>query len=402
MKPTVQSNIHTKPENTALSVLQVLPSLKTGGGGVERTTIDIAEAIINSGANAFVASEGGQMVKELLKNGANHITLPLASKNPLTIRNNVKRLVNTIRQNNINIVHARSRAPAWSALSASRICECNFLTTFHGTYNYGTGIIGKMKKYYNSVMTKGEVIIANSEFIARHIINNYGVPESNIRIVPRGIDLEIFNTQKVTEEKILQIKRLWCLDKDSIKILLPGRLTHWKGQSLLIDALYKLKRNSGSENFNVMGLLVGSDQGRSAYKKKLERQIKSLGMENHVKILGHCSDMPTAYALADVVVSASTDPEAFGRVVAEAQAMGKPVIVANHGGGIEQIIPNETGWLFKPGDSQSLSETLQKVIEIEKHSKNRLSSIAINRVKNLYSKTSMCSATLDIYTELRK
>ena len=402
MKPTVQSNIHKKPENTVLSVLQVLPSLKTGGGGVERTTIDIAEAIINSGANAFVASEGGQMVKELLENGANHITLPLASKNPLTMKNNVKRLVNTIKQNNISIVHARSRAPAWSALSASRICECNFLTTFHGTYNYGTGVIGKMKKYYNSVMTKGEVIIANSEFIAKHIINEYGVPESNIRIVPRGIDLEIFNTRKVAEEKISQIKRLWCLDEDSIKILLPGRLTHWKGQSLLIDALYKLKRNLGSENFNVMGLLVGSDQGRSAYKKKLERQIKSLGMENHLKILGHCSDMPTAYALADVVVSASTDPEAFGRVVAEAQAMGKPVIVANHGGGVEQVIPNETGWLFKPGDSQSLSETLHKVIEIEKHSKNRLSSIAINRVKNLYSKTSMCSATLDIYTELRK
>ena len=402
MKPTMQSNIHKKTENTVLSVLQVLPSLKTGGGGVERTTIDIAEAIINSGANAFVASEGGQMVKELLENGANHITLPLASKNPLTMRNNVKRLVETIRQNNISIVHARSRAPAWSALSASRICECNFLTTFHGTYNYGTGVIGKIKKHYNSVMTKGEVIIANSEFIAKHITNEYGVPESNIRIVPRGIDLEIFNTQKVTEEKVSQIKRLWCLDEDSIKILLPGRLTQWKGQSLLINALYKLKRNVGSENFNVMGLLIGSDQGRSAYKKKLEQQIKSLGMENHIKLLDHCDDMPSAYTLADIVVSASTDPEAFGRVVAEAQAMGKPVVVANHGGGVEQVIPDKTGWLFSPGDPGALSETLQKVIDIEKHNKTKLSNIAINRVQNLYSKTSMCSATLDIYTELRK
>ena len=158
----------------------------------------------------------------------------------------------------------------------------------------------------------------------------------------------------------------------------------------------------GSENFNVMGLLIGSDQGRSAYKKKLEQQIKSLGMENHIKLLGHCDDMPTAYTLADIVVSASTDPEAFGRVVAEAQAMGKPVVLANHGGGVEQVIPDKTGWLFSPGDPGALSETLQKVIDIERHNKTKLSNIAINRVQNLYSKTSMCSATLDIYTELRK
>lgn len=402
MKPTVQSNIHIKQEDTGLSVLQVLPSLETGGGGVERTTIDIAEAIANSGANAFVASEGGQMVKELLEYGANHITLPLASKNPLTMRNNVKRLVNTIRQNNISIVHARSRAPAWSALSASRICKCNFLTTFHGTYNYGNGVSGKIKKYYNSVMTKGEIIIANSEFIAKHITNEYGISEKNIRIVPRGIDLDIFNTQKVTEEKILHLKKLWCLDEKTIKILLPGRLTNWKGQSLLINALYELKKNIGTENFNMMGLLVGSDQGRSSYKKKLEQQIISLGMENHLKILGHCSDMPTAYTLADIVVSASTDPEAFGRVVAEAQAMGKPVIVANHGGGIEQVIPEKTGWLFRPGDPISLSETLKQVIDIENHNKSKLSNIAINHVKKFYSKANMCSATLDIYAELRK
>jgi glycosyltransferase involved in cell wall biosynthesis len=407
MKSTVQSNVANEPANAGRArltpvVLQVLPSLETGGGGVERATIDIAAAIRANGAPAFVASAGGHLVNELDRSGAKHITLPLASKNPIIMRQNVQRLVDIIELHKINIVHARSRAPAWSARAAARRTGCSFLTTFHGTYNYGSGITGAWKKRYNAVMADGDIVIANSDFIADHLRTRYSVPEDRIRVVPRGIDLNIFDPAKATIARVVGLASRWNLREDATVVMLPGRLTRWKGQALLIEALAILKERMGAEKFNVIGLLVGSDQGRTAYRSKLEQQIKSRGLEGHVQVLGHCPDMAAAYMLTDVVVSASTDPEAFGRVVAEAHAMGRPVVVANHGGAAEQVLTGETGWLFPPSDATGLADALADAMAISQDARARLADTAIKHVHDKYSKTGMCLATLDIYAELRQ
>jgi glycosyltransferase involved in cell wall biosynthesis len=403
----VQSNIvsdRAGPARARLTpvVLQVLPSLETGGGGVERTAIDIAAAIRANGAPAFVASSGGQLVSELDRRGAQHITLPLASKNPLVMRRNVQRLVDIIEEHGINIVHARSRAPAWSARAAARRTGCSFLTTFHGAYNYGTGLTGAWKKRYNAVMADGDLVIANSHFIADLLRTDYGVPEDRIRIVPRGIDLNVFDPARTKVARVVDLASRWNLPDDASVVMLPGRLTRWKGQSLFIEALALLKDRLGGDNFKIVGLLVGADQGREAYRAELEQLVKSRGLAGQVQLLGHCADMAAAYMLTDVVVSASTDPEAFGRVVAEAQAMGRPVVVADHGGAAEQIMAGETGWLFPPGDAKALADALSNALAIDANARARLADMAIGHVRQLYSKTGMCSATLDIYAELRQ
>ena len=407
MKTAVPSNIasgRAGPARARLApvVLQVLPSLETGGGGVERAAIDIAAAITANGAPAFVASSGGHLVNELDRCGAKHITLPLASKNPLVMRRNVQRLVDIIEQYGINIVHARSRAPAWSARVAARRTGCNFITTFHGTYNYGKGITGAWKKRYNAVMADGDIVIANSHFIADHLRTRYAVPEERIRVVPRGVDLNVFDPAKTTVARVVNLANRWSLPDDASVVMLPGRLTRWKGQSLFIEALALLKEKMGAANFNVIGLLVGSDQGREAYRADLESKIKLLGLAGRVQLLGHCSDMAAAYMLTDVVVSASTDPEAFGRVVAEAQAMGRPVVVASHGGAVEQVIAGETGWLFAPGNAKALAGALADALAIGADGRARLAETAIKHVHSRYSKTGMCTATLDAYAELRQ
>jgi glycosyltransferase involved in cell wall biosynthesis len=407
MNTAAPSNTVSKPADTGRArlapvVLQVLPSLETGGGGVERATIDIAAAIKANGAQAFVASSGGHLVNELDRCGATHITLPLASKNPLVMRRNVQRLVEIIELHRINIVHARSRAPAWSARAAARRTGCSFLTTFHGTYNYGAGITGAWKKRYNAVMADGDLVIANSNFIADHLRERYNVPDERIRVVPRGIDLNVFDPARTTVARVVDLATKWNLREDATIVMLPGRLTRWKGQSLLVEALGILKQQMGADRFNVIGLLVGSDQGRSAYRGELEQQVKSLGLEGQVQVLGHCPDMAAAYMLTDVVVSASTDPEAFGRVVAEAQAMGRPVVVADHGGAAEQVLAGETGWRFTPGDAAALAGALAEALAIGKDARARLADKAIRHVHSRYSKTGMCTATLDIYAELRQ
>ena len=403
----VQSNPGDQPARAARTrlapvVLQVLPSLETGGGGVERTTLDIAAAITASGAPAFVASSGGQLVSELDRRGVTHVTLPLASKNPFVMRRNVDRLVEVIERHGVNIVHARSRAPAWSARAAARRTGCSFLTTFHGTYNFGAGVTGAWKKRYNAVMADGDLVIANSHFIAAHLRAHYDVPEERIRIVPRGIDLNVFDPDRAAVARVVELANRWNLPDGASVVMLPGRLTRWKGQTLFIEALAQLKAHLGADNFRVVGLLVGSDQGRDAYRSELEELIKAKGLAGEVRLLGHCSDMAAAYKLTDVVVSASTDPEAFGRVVAEAQAMGRPVVVANHGGAAEQVIAGETGWLFTPGDPAGLADALADALAVDAEARARLAKTAIDHVHRHYSKRGMCEATLDIYAELRQ
>lgn len=328
-------------------VLQVLPALVTGG--VERGTVDMALSLVEAGWKAIVASSGGPMVRELLRGGAEHVTLPLASKSPLVIRANAARLERVITDHGVDIVHARSRAPAWSALKAAQKTGCHFVTTFHGTYNLGW--FG-LKQRYNAVMTRGERVIAISHFIAEHVHRIYGVDPDRIRVVQRGIDLKKFDPARVSPERIIQLAQKWRLPDGFQVIMLPGRLTRWKGQAVLIEALALLGRH------DVRCLLVGSDQGRTGYREELVDLIRRRDLVDVVHIVDECGDMPAAYMLTDVVVSASTDPEAFGRVVVEGQAMGRPVIASDHGAPRETILPGETGWLAPAGDPRALADAL--------------------------------------------
>jgi glycosyltransferase involved in cell wall biosynthesis len=369
-------------------VLQVLPALVTGGA--ERGAIDVAAALHQAGGTPLVASAGGPMARELERWRIPHFTLPLDSKNPLVMRRNVDRLSRIIREHDVDIVHARSRAPAWSALGAARRTGVPFMTTFHAPYNFN----GKLKRFYNSVMAKGDRVIAISEFIRNHIITNYEIDPARIRVIHRGIDINNFSPDRVSPERVIQLAKAWRLPDDHQVIMLPGRLTRWKGQTVLIDALAKLDRR------DVLCLMVGSDQGRTGYRQELEEQTKRLGLESVVRLVDHCNDMPAAYMLADVVVSASSDPEAFGRVIVEAQAMGRPVIVTNHGAVRETVIAGETAWAVPPNDADALAEALADALGLDADQRAILGERAMNYVNARFTRDRMCSDTLAVYNEL--
>ena len=372
---------------TVPTILQVLPALETGG--VERGAVQIAGATVRAGWRSVVASAGGAMVRELERAGARHIQLPLDTKNPFAIRRNIERLLHVIDAERIDLVHARSRAPAWSAWSAARRRRIPFVTTFHGTYGAGNAF----KRLYNSVMVRGEPTIATSEFIARHIIETYKVPVDRLRLIPRGIDLEKFSPERVHAHRMLQLQKDWRLPDGVPVILLPGRLTRWKGQTVLIEALTLLKRT------DIICVLAGSDQGRTNYRQELERLVSGQGLQGRVRIVGDCNDMAAAYMLADVVVSASTDPEAFGRVPVEAQAMGRPVIATDHGGARETILPGVTGWLVKPGDATSMAEALADAIDLSTEARLTIAETAIAHARENYDQQTMCDSTLAVYQE---
>ncbi|MGE0257024.1 MAG: glycosyltransferase family 4 protein [Alphaproteobacteria bacterium] len=387
-------------------VLQVLPALATGGGGVERATLDIAAALTAAGRPGIVASSGGALAREVERRGARHITLPLASKNPLTVLGNVAPLRRVIAEYGVEVVHARSRAPAWSALLAARREGVPFVATFHGTYNFAPGPLGALKRRYNAVMTAGDRVIANSRFIAAHIGENYKVAADRIRVVARGIDTDSFDAGRLSTARVVALATAWRLQDGVPVIVLPGRLTRWKGQALLVEALARLaarpdtagRAEPGAPAFQC--LLVGADQGRDAYRAEIERAIEAAGLAGRVRLTGHCDDMPAAYRLADVVVSASTDPEAFGRVVAEAQAMGRPVVVAGHGGAAEQVIDGVTGFHFAPRDPEALAEALARALSLGADDRARLAANAAAHVRRHYTTARMCAETLAVYREV--
>ena len=374
----------TKPP----TILQVLPSLETGG--VERGTIDIAGALKDAGWRPLVASSGGTMVHELERIGANHFEMPLHSKNPYVMRRNIARLRTLIESEGVDIVHARSRAPAHSAIVAARHANVRFMTTFHATYNFAT----PPKRWYNSVMAKGERVIAISNALKDHILENYTVNPNRIRVIHRGIDLERFDPARVSAERVIHLSREWRLPDGVPVVLLPGRLTGWKGQSVLIEALAQLGHKQ------IRCLLVGSDQGRDGYRRSLEELARRLDVEGVVHIVGECRDMPAAYMLADVVVSASTDPEGFGRVMVEAQAMGRPIIASDHGASREIVRHGNTGWLFPPGDVRMLSERIAHAIRLDEEHRHRIAGEAILNARDNFDRLSMCTATLNVYREL--
>ena len=371
------------------TILQVLPALGSSGG-VERGTVEIAEAIVEAGGRAIIASAGGRRVHELIRVGAKHVFIPLDSKNPVVMYNNIARLSALVIQEGVNLIHARSRAPAWSAYFAAQRTHRPFVTTFHGVYNSANFL----KTYYNSIMTRGARVIAISTFIAGHIRRIYGLPLERIRIVPRGVDTLRFNPKQVSAERVISLAHEWRLDDGMPVVMLPGRLTRWKGHEVFIDAIAHLGRR------DVRFLIVGSDQGRKGYRHELESLVERNGLGDVVRIVDHCDDMPAAYMLSDVVVSASTDPEAFGRVIVEAQALGRPVVASGHGGATESIIEGKTGWLVPPGQATPLAETLSRILAMGADERASLSRAAISNVNQNFSKRVMCDSVLDIYNEV--
>jgi len=370
------------------AVLQVVPALVTGG--VERGTADVSAALVQAGWRSIVASSGGPMVHEIERAGGLHVTLPLDSKNPLVMRRNVDRLMNLITLHRIDIVHARSRAPAWSAMAAAKKTGRPFVTTFHGVYNAGN----PFKRWYNSVMARGVRVIAISKFVGDHIVKHYGTAPERVRVIHRGVDFALFDPARVSQPRMIQLAREWRLPDGVPIVILPGRLTRWKGQLVFIDALAKLGRR------DICCLLVGSDQGRHSYRAEIERRVRQRGLEGVIRMVDHCRDMPAAYMLADVVVSASTDPEAFGRVVAEAEAMGRPVIAPDHGAAPELVTQGKTGWLFPPGDPAGLAASLAAALKLDADQREALAAAAMEHVRANFTREGMCAATLDVYREV--
>lgn len=369
-------------------ILQVLPSLVTGGA--ERGCIDVALALAEAGATPLVASSGGAMVRELDRAGIAHVTLPLNSKNPLVVRRNARALETIIREFGVDIVHARSRAPAWSAWMAARRTGVHYMTTFHAPYNFSNAL----KRWYNSVMARGERVIAISGFIRDHILANYAVDPAAVRLVHRCYDPAVFAPERVTTARLIQLATQWRLPEDRPVILLPGRLTRWKGQTVMIDALAKLGRK------DVVCLLVGSDQGRSGYRQELEARVRRAGLAGVVHMTDHCSDMAAAYMLSTVVVSASREPEAFGRVIVEAQAMGKPVIITSIGAWQETVLPGQTAWVVPPDDADALALALAEALSMSTEQRQAIGARAQAFVAERYTKQRMCADTLAVYSEL--
>lgn len=375
------------PQSRPPVILQVLPALQSGG--VERGTVEIARAIQQHGGRALVASTGGKMVHQLFRAGAEHITMPLASKNPFIIWRNAKKLATLIREQGVDIIHARSRAPAWSALLAARETGCKLVTTFHGTYNFHN----KWKHKYNSVMVQGERIIAISNFIADHIRKNYEVDASKIRVIHRGVDLNLFTPDLFSHQRMDALIKEWRLPMDLPIILFPGRITRWKGQEVFLRALAALPHR------NFFAVLLGDDKKRTGYKTELEALITVLGLEENVRFADHTQYITEAYMLARVVVATSIEPEAFGRVVLEAQAMGKPVIATNHGGPQETVIHGETGLLVPPGDVEALTKAIDRTMHLDEAMQKQIADSARTQAEK-FSLDAMCEKTLAVYEEI--
>ena len=371
-----------------IPILQVLPSLVTGG--VERGTVEMAQGVANAGGTALVASAGGRLVAAVERAGGRHIELPLAKRNPLAVWRNAGRLAALIRTEGVVIVHARSRAPAWSAWLACRRTGAHFVTTYHGAYSEDL----PFKRHYNSVMAMGERVIVASRFIAGLIVRQHQTDAARIRIIPRGVDPAIFDPKAVTSDRTERLAQAWQLPRGAPVILLPARLTRWKGQSVLIEALALMSRRGAC------CLLVGSDQGRPHYSAGLMRQAKALGVGERLRLVGECDDMPAALLLADVVVHASTRPEAFGRVVIEAQAMGRPVIAADLGGPAETVLHGVTGWRVRPGDASGLAAAIDLALAMSVDQREAIGGRARAAVLQGYTVRCMQTATLGVYREV--
>ena len=380
--------------SSKIKVLQVIPKL--GFGGTETGCYDLAHYLYEQDCKSYIVTSGGELLKYVDKKKVKIIKLPVHSKNPILILLNSIFLTFIILSLNINIVHARSRAPAWSCLIATKITFRNLVTTFHGTYNFSSNI----KKFYNSVMVKADLLIAGSNFIFSHINENYLKylnPKKKFLVIFRGINTEYFDPDNLKKNSVSKLKTLWQIEENSKVILLPGRLTSWKGQELFIEAINKFKKLNSDLDF--IAVVLGSDQGRTVYKKKLERLVEQYDLTNNFRFIEKCEYMPAAYMLSDIIVSSSIEPEAFGRVSVEAQSMRKPIIASNIGGSNETIIDNKSGILFESGNADSLSKKIDEVINLDTLTLELMGKEGRKNVINRFNIEKMC---LNTYSEYKK
>ena len=378
-----------KNNDTAPVVLQVLPELETGG--LETGTVEMACELQKHGIKNFVASQGGRMVHDLEKAKVPHITLPLKTKNPFKMLSNAKKLEKVIRENGINIVHARSRAPAWSAYWAAKRAGVHFMTTFHGTY--GLGPFG-IKKLYNRVMTYGERGSAISNHIRNHMIKNYKTDDGKIRLIFRCADIEKFNPAAVSQERMIKKIKEYNIAEDKPVILLPGRITHWKGQHLLIEALHLMKHK------DYYCIIAGAEQGRTDYLNHIKNLARKYNLQDRVGFFGIYSDAPALMMVSNIILSTAIEPEAFGRIAVEGQAMGKIVIASNIGGSLDNLIDGKTGRLFVSNDAQSLADAIDWALDLPEEEKKKISEAAVKNVKDNFTKEIMCDKTIKVYKEL--
>ncbi|WP_303827762.1 glycosyltransferase family 4 protein [Asticcacaulis taihuensis] len=382
-----------KPTFTA-TVLQVVPELDTGG--VEQTVVDISEAIIAAGGRSMVATKGGRLEERLLKKGATVIHMPVHSKNPFVQWQNKSTLRRLIRAEKVDIVHVRSRAPAMAAIGAAKAEGIRSVATYAGIYNAKSGL----KRWYNSQMTRADMIIANSDFTRAHILKTYaGLSPDKVISIPRGIDMKRFDPEAFDVRKIMKMEESWgVLSGDGrIRFLLAGRLTKWKGQALVVEAANML-RHEDIDNFMI--IMVGDDQGRSEYTKTLKDSIHKYGLEERIKLVGHCDDMPSAYTACHYALAPSLEPEAFGRTAVEPQAMQRPPLAASHGATVETVLPGETGWLVKPGDAHAWADAMKVAIALPEEDRFEMGHQGREHVREQYGLPLMCQRTLDIYRSL--
>ncbi len=378
-----------------IKVLQVIPKL--GFGGAETGCYDIAHYLTENNCKSFIVTSGGELIKFVDKKKVKLIKLPVQSKNPILILLNSFILIGIILFYNINIVHARSRAPAWSCLIATKVTNRKFVTTFHGTYNFS----GKIKKFYNSVMVKSDLIIAGSNFIFSHIKENYSEflkSSKKFLVIFRGINTDYFDTSTILESDEKKLLKKWGINKEKKIILMPGRLTSWKGQELFIEAIKLVQVDLGYEAFHAV--ILGSEQGRDSYKKKLIHLTEKHQLNNQIRFIGHCKDMALAYKVSDIVVSASIEPEAFGRVAVEAQSMEKLIIASNIGGSNETILDGKTGILFQSGDPKSLSKKIIQAITMDDSSIKSIGKEGRKNVIKKFNVEKMCFSTYSEYKRL--
>ena len=388
-------NAPDAPDLTGLTVCQVIPALDAGGA--ERTTLEVARGVVRAGGRSLVVSQGGEMTGRLVAEGTRHVAMPAASKNPLVMARTRRALSRLIREEGIGLVHARSRAPAWPAHGAARAAGIPFVTTYHGAYEAR----GPAKRFYNSVMARGAVAIAHSRFTAQAVRDTYAgwafFDPARLVTIPRGADLTAFDADAVTPERLeAAFARLGGLD--ALRVLQPGRLTAWKGQRVLIEAARRLHGDPRLPALRVA--LVGDAQGRDAYEGELRAMIEQADLDRIVTLAGPADDMPAAYLWSDIVVSASTRPEAFGRVAVEAMAMGRPVIATAHGGSLETVTP-ETGALVPPGDADALAEAIG-ALAADPAARAAMGAAGRARARRRYATEAMVNATLNVYASLAR
>jgi glycosyltransferase involved in cell wall biosynthesis len=387
-------------ERTSLAgrtILQIIPRLETGGA--ERTTIDVAAALVAAGARALVASEGGRLTRDLQAVGGLHVPFQAATKNPLAMALNIRRLARVLATERVDLLHARSRAPAWVALAAKRLVPVPFVTTYHGAYSGKSAL----KLSYNSVMARGDVVIANSQYTGEMIAHLYPFARERIAVIHRGADFSKLTPAAVDPGRVAKLRRAWEVEPQERLVLLAARLTGWKGHRVLIEAA-RLLRDAGL--VGVRYVLAGDAQGRSGYVKELDALIDKSGLKGIVARVGHCDDMPAAYLAAAVVAAPSTEPEAFGRSAVEAQAMGAPVIVTDIGAAPETVLAppqtsadERTGWRVPPGDARALAEALSQALSLGATARENMARRARAHVEGAFSLEAMTRATLAVYVE---